>query len=126
NGCGPIDTTTIPQDKSLGVGNPGQVLIADTLYEGRLVPLLLHDDFGTYASGTTATGPAGTLDGWTVVDQGSGGPSKWKIGQRGTPASNILTQAVPIWGGTLDHRDPVKPGTMLVRGDPAWTDYRFS
>ena len=79
------------------------------------------------------------LNGWRVRDQGNSiAPSHWEIREEGTPPSRYVIQTTDIWGGTLDGRDPVKPGTFLLRADnlnlPAtdpsqpgnWTDYRLS
>src|SRR5215207_5055918 len=37
------------------------VRAADTVYDARLIPLLLHEDFSAYPVGTVALGPAGTI-----------------------------------------------------------------
>lgn len=110
------------------------VLEADTVYEARLVPLLLHEDFRTYEVGSVIVGPAGTAGGWSVRDEGDfAGPSRWEIGEEptapgreGLPRSRFIVQTTDIWDGTLDGADPVKPGTMLLCGEPGWTDYRLT
>jgi hypothetical protein len=45
------------------------VRAADTVYDARLIPLLLHEDFSAYPVATVALGPAGTIGDWTEVDQ---------------------------------------------------------
>ncbi len=134
NGCAGIDTSTIVHDQTLTAA--GQVLEPDTLYEGRLIPLLLEEDFNSYPANTIASGSNGTFGGWLIIDQGlNQGPSHWGIGRVGSVSS--LNQDRSIWGGSLNSLDPVKPGTMLVRSSipgippnhpqqPAkWTDYRL-
>lgn len=134
-----LDTTIIPHDPILGSAAEGQVLISDTVYEARLVPLLLHEAFSTYAPGLAVNGPAGSLDGWSVFDEGNNaGPSHWEIREEGIPPGRFIVQTANIWSGTTDSADPVKPGTLLLRSDnPAlppgdssqpgnWTDYRLS
>ena len=107
-GCGFVDEQTIPHDDTLG--SAGLVLNADTVYEGRLVPLLYE-------------GPGEALDGWQVVDEGANeAPSRWEVRRA---ANTFLFQMNNIWGGSQAGTDPVKPGTMLLRPDH-WTDYRFS
>jgi len=43
--CAPVEEERIPHNKTLISAAEGQVLDADTVYEARLVPLLLHEDF---------------------------------------------------------------------------------
>lgn len=137
--CVTLDTTNIPHASTLASVNPQQVLSADTMYEARLIPLLLHETFDKPALGSFADGPGGVLDGWTIADEGgNGGPSHWEIREAGTPPARYIVQTSIIWGGTVDPGDPVKPGSLLLRGDDPnlsathseqpgnWTDYRFS
>lgn len=137
--CATLDTTVIPHNKTLTSAAEGQVLDPDTVYEARLVPLLLHEDFSDYAVGTSVNGPSGALDRWAVHDAGvNDRPSHWEIREEGTPPSRHIVQTSNIWGGTQDREDPVKPGTLLLwannpdlPGDHpeqpgSWTDYRLS
>lgn len=125
--CAKLDEQTIPHAKILSSIAQRQVLDADTIYEARLIPLLLHEDFASYTVGTGVNGPAGTLGGWTVKDEGTNNtPSHWDIGQVGTPPSHYIAQTSDISGGTDDGKDPSKPGSLLLCGDPNWTDFRFS
>jgi hypothetical protein len=137
--CAHIDTTVIPHNRTLSAADPGQVLDPAVVYEARLTPLLLHEDFGSFPVNTSANGPSGTLDGWQIMDQGTfAGPSRWEVQQAGAPSAPYIVQTSAIWGGTGLGPDPVKPGTMFVRGgnpslpvnhpdQPAnWSDYRLS
>ena len=194
--CVALDPTIIPHHKTLTAAEAGQVLDPDTVYEARLVPLLLHEDFSEDLAGwekvdegtndrpsnwdllgqgeaATVTGTVVSLDGspdlsaldptvdililkndtkrpqgrYSIVSvdneaktitvdeepELSASPSAWKI-----PGLAAAIQTSNIWSGSMDGRDPVKPGTMLLRADyPAlpdehpsqpsqWTDYRFS
>jgi hypothetical protein len=75
--CALLDSDTIQRDVTLASAAEGQVLEADAVYEARLVPLLLHDDFVGLA-GTVAGGTGAKLAGWTVQDvDTSHGPSTW-------------------------------------------------
>ena len=134
-----LNLKSVPHDKTLTSAAEGQVLSADTVYEARLAPLLLHEDFSSFTVGTVVKGPAGKLDGWKVYDEGTkSGPSHWEIGKAGTPASFYIIQKSNIWGGDIDGTDAVKPGTYLLRDDDPklsdkhpdqpsnWTDYRLS
>jgi hypothetical protein len=138
--CALIDQTAIPHNKTLAAAADAQVLEADTFYEARLVPLLLHETFSDYEVGLMASGTGATLGPWTVVDEGQNAmPSKWHVlEQPAAPESRYLLQDSVIWGGTTAANDPVKPGTLLVYGDKSslspthpeqpssWSDYRFS
>jgi hypothetical protein len=136
---GSIDMQGIPHNKTLTSAGEGQVLDGDTLYEARLVPLLLRETFSGYAVGATANGPLGNLGRWAVDDSGGiDGPSHWEVREEGAPPGKYLIQTSNIRGGSNDAGDPNKPGTVLFRADsndlPAghadqpsnWTDYCLS
>src|SRR5829696_1357524 len=74
------------------------VRAADTVYDARLIPLLLHEDFSAYPVGTVALGPAGTIGDLTVIDQGS---TSWTVAV-GSP----LEGAPPTWQPTTSRRQP--------------------
>lgn len=59
-----------------------------------------------------------TVDGAPVL---SGGSSGWEI-----PAWHAAVQLTNIYGGSTVGSDPIKPGTMLIRGDADWTEYRLT
>ena len=111
----------------------------DTLYEARLVPLLLHEDFSEFSVGDFASGSNAKLGLWKVVDKGTNySPSHWEIGKTGAPPTYYIFQKSNIWGGDADGKNPAKPGTYLkLDNDPNllstnpdqpsnWTDYRLS
>lgn len=118
-----------PHDSAL-LSMTRAMLEPGSLYEGRLIPLLLHDDFAGYGESATVSGPAGVLSGWHVHDEGTDGPSLWEVGSEGAPASFFITQTSRLMGGTSDLIGPVEPGTLLVfqemAGPGQWTDYRLS
>lgn len=139
--CALIDESLIIHNRTLGL--EGQVLAGDTLYEARLIPLLLHETFAKYALNQNAIGSGATLPavggGWVVEDVGTfSGPSRWVVGEAGTPAIRYIEQQSNIWGGPDVASDPTNPGTILLRAsDPAlaanhpdqpgnWTDYRIT
>jgi hypothetical protein len=134
-----IALSGIPHNKTLTSASEGQVLAGDTIYEARLVPLLLHDIFTGYSVGARAQGPSGSLGPWSVFDSGSNnGPSHWEVREEGTPPGRFIIQTSSISGGASDPKDPVKPGAVLVLANrreltvdspdqPSnWTDYRLS
>lgn len=58
-----------------------------------------------------------TLDGNPAL---AGGMSGWEV-----PGWGAALQTSNIWGGDTSATSPAKPGTMLIGGDAAWTDYRL-
>ena len=136
NRCLPvIEQESIVHDKKLTSAIAGRVLRPDTVYEARLIPLLLHENFRSFAPTSIAKGPSGSFGRWLVHDEGnSDGPSTWELHDVGSPPVRYLVQTSNIKGGT----DSFKPGTMLVLGNvntldtshteqpSSWTDYRFS
>lgn len=117
-----VDRTQIPNDLTLAA--PAEVLAPDTLYQARLAPLLLHEDFARIEAGTGR---------WQVHDfPVAGGPSAWSIAHSTNPVAANLIQASVI--GTLSSGKPATLGTAAVLGpDPraptetpvSWTDYRL-
>src|SRR5262249_42314946 len=77
--------------------------------------------------------------GWMVADIGTNeGPSRWVVGDAGTPPTHYVERQSNIWGGPDVPSNPTNPGTILLRAaDPAlpgnhpdqplnWTDYRLT
>jgi hypothetical protein len=116
--CAVIDESSIPHNGVLSAQSSGAVLKADTVYEARLEPLLMHEDFGLLDVGTSPSAGARTLGNWVAVDEASvGAASSWAIQETGTPPSHLVTQTANVRGGTDDGRDPVKPGALLLASD---------
>ncbi|XXX81478.1 hypothetical protein WMF30_22230 [Sorangium sp. So ce134] len=65
--CAPLDPLTIKRDSTLDAS--GQVLSPQTLYEARLIPALLHDDFRALLGSPPIAGPSAALGRWTVRDE---------------------------------------------------------
>lgn len=63
----------------------------------------------------------GNLPAWTVLDQSAtNGPSAWRTSEgRLLQTSNIGEAAVPPF-------EVAQPGTLLLAGQPTWTDYRVT
>lgn len=59
-----------------------------------------------------------TVDGNPMLSSGASG---WKI-----PGWGAARQSANVWGGSTQAAAAAKPGTMLIGGETAWTDYRFS
>jgi hypothetical protein len=137
--CALIGESTVPKHVKLTSSAAGQVLQPDTVYEARLMPVLVHENFADLPAGTIASGTGSTLARWRIVDQGTlQGPSEWQIAETLAPVTRYVVQTTNIWGGTTDGVDPIKPGSMMIYGNdpnlsathadqPAqWTDYRVS
>ena len=120
-----IEPESVPRDQTLQAAHETQILDPDTLYDARLMPLLVHEDFSRI--------PAGTLGRWEpreLVAPGSSSP--WKIEEFGSPGAYRMVQT-PGLGGVGNW-----PGAMLVLGrhpgvsetdlsqPPLWSDYRLS
>ena len=115
-----IDETKIQSANTLVQTFERVLLDPDTLYEARLLPLLMHDDFNAYPAGTTGVGPAANVGRWTVRDGASATvPSKWTFG------SGNVTQSVAVSTYLFRANDPA-----LDAAHPEqplnWSDYRFS
>lgn len=123
NDCVPsVDETTIPRNVTLSAA--AELLDPDMLYEARLVPLLLHDDFAHATSGVGR---------WQVHDfTTDGGASMWAIAPSSGSAPARLVQT-GMTGESLAGAHVL--GTAAALGpdpkrpteDPKnWTDYRLS
>jgi hypothetical protein len=122
-----LDPQTFPHDSALGAVEPDRVLAPDTLYEARLVPLLLHEAFA-------GASPGDVPSGWYAEDAGPGGPSRWRVMEQGEPPSRFVEQASTIGSAV----GPERPGAVLLLADPPgldaadpgrpanWTDIRLS
>lgn len=123
NQCVPdVDESQIP--KNLTLAAPAEILAPDALYQARLVPLLLHEDFARIVSGTGR---------WQPHDFTSrGGASVWSIGHTTVPVAANLTQA-GMTGGDSNGVEMLGTAALLTQDprapaeDPMlWTDYRLA
>lgn len=137
--CATIDWSKIARDKTLESSE--QVLAADTLYEARLIPLLLHETFTDYAVSATASAQnpigGGMAGGWTVTNVGIG-QGQWIVREGSNPTVHYIEQNVAVSRGAAERNSPFPGGTFLLPGfhprldttaldQPVnWTDYRAS
>ncbi|HEU0138916.1 MAG TPA: hypothetical protein VFQ79_04365 [Bryobacteraceae bacterium] len=140
--CLQLDRTRIARDVTLGADT--HVLDPQTVYEARLLPLLMHDAFADYTAGAQARGAGATLvpttgAGWTVRDEGTDqGPSQWIVREAGNPPSRYVEQTTNVSAGAARRSSVFAGGTLLIcAADPRagvpqadqpanWTDYRLS
>ncbi len=136
-GCGSFDAETIAKNTTSGTPASGQILQPDTVYEARLIPLLLHEDFATLPLEAPVSGPSNTLGRWQILDAlgANNAPSVWNVVKEtiDTIESYQLQQL-----SAIAKADALKSGTLAVWTDalylPAahpnqpskWTDYRTS
>jgi hypothetical protein len=107
NGCAFIDPQVILRNRKLLSPIESQVLAPQSLYEARLVPMLLHEDF----SGGSFTNPLGT---WSAQD--TAGTSQWHTSRDGTPPAPFVVQTTTATSTLL--WTPNQPGD--------WADYRLN
>src|SRR5205823_4777203 len=98
--CATLDEQSIPHNKALASSDGGQILDPDTVYEARLIPLLLQEDFSEYDDQTQINGPTGKLGNWEIQDEGAtNAPSSWEIRQEATSSAKFIVQTSAIAGG---------------------------
>ena len=129
--------------RNLTLRSSGHVLLPETLYEARLVPLLLHETFAGYPAGATARGTGGRLrrdrTGWIIQDDGaSDGPGEWAVMQAGSTQAFYVEQKSNVSRGPAERNAAYIGGSFLLpENDPRlaadhpdqpghWTDYRVS
>ena len=86
--------------------------------------LVVRQGDATVASSTWLlrdTFASGGLAGWTVRDEGTiSAPSAWAVDQ------GVCRQTANIYTPEAPPNAVSRPGTLLLRGSLAWTDYRFA
>jgi len=119
-----IDPESVPRDQTLQAAHEAQILDPDTLYDARLMPLLVHEDFSRI--------PAGTLGRWKPIEVAPGSSSHWNIKEFGSPGAYRMVQTPGLGGGSS------WLGAMLELGQhpgvsetdlsqpSLWSDYRLS
>lgn len=117
--CATIDTTKIPHNKTLASAAEGQTLAPDTVYEARLIPLLLHETFTS----------EDLEDYWKIVDEnqsedGECNNSIWKkIGHEefsGSEATiNGNTIILEDFDGTLASELSIGIDSIFIEKDSA-------
>lgn len=116
SGCVTVDVGSIPADQIIAAGAEEQILDRDALYEARLVPSLLHEDFARFAIADSAQGSGARLGRWQVADQAAmtGGPSRWDIEPAGNGALRVAQNAAVL---ASNPGDGEPAGTLLAAGD---------
>src|SRR5205085_8401172 len=95
--CVTFELAGIPKTKTLTALVENLALEPDTLYEARLMPVLLLEGFSELAVGTTASGTDAHLGAWRVLDEGAvEGPSQWGIAEAAPGAGHFVLQSSSI------------------------------
>lgn len=130
--CASIDPTVIPRENTLTSQAQGQVLNADAVYEARLTPLLMHEDF---SAGLTDWSVVGAFSQWTIGGHAElTGNSAVVAGQvvslDGSPNVSVLdtsadvilfsddTKAPPVAYRILSYDNTSPTKTVTVDGSP--------
>jgi hypothetical protein len=135
--CATVPIGAMQANEVLTAGAEDVLLAPDALYDARLVPSLLFEDFQKFPLGDSAVGPGGHLGRWQIADDPgtAGGPSHWIVETAANSPAQRLAQTSAI--GPASTSDPVPRGTMLALGDfpglgssdpsqpQKWTDFRL-
>ena len=120
----PIDLAKIPADQTLRAAHEDLILDSNTLYNARIMPLLLHEGFDRVPA-SASVGGGGSIGRWQALDLAGSTASAWSVED-----GNMLQTSSVGSAATL--------GTILVLGNhpglpsndasqPAnWSDYRLS
>jgi len=113
----PFDSSTVVRNQSLSARGEDVVLDAETLYQARLVPSLLHETFIEPLAGLIADGAGHRLERWTAEAEGGTTPH-WEIdsetisGAPGTTAATVFfvketsgNTSSLLYAGALGARD---------------------
>jgi len=123
--CQLIPLPSIDKDSTFNATSAAHLLPASSLCEARLVPALLHDDFGDYDVITSADGPNGKLERWQVSDAFGSGNSHWTI-DKTTSDPGLIQTTSKI--STLFYSNA--PTSELAADHPDqpmnWKDYRLT
>jgi hypothetical protein len=113
NGCASLDPDLIRHDKTLN--SLGLVLDPDTVYEARLIPLILDEDFST------------GLGVWQTIDEGArNAPSKWQIRKSLTGSQAAVSGKVVTLDGTPDLSTvDLSVDVVLLESDTARTNHSY-
>jgi hypothetical protein len=132
-----FDATTAKTDQLVSAPVE-ELLLAETLYQARLVPALLHEAFVNAIPGLAADGQH-ELERWFAVNDDAAAPGRWVVGS----ADVIGPDGNPVIGADGKHVQTFfatettgRNGTLLYRGPLAapadgnapgnWSDFRAS
>jgi hypothetical protein len=114
SGCTLIDLGSVVRNTTFSAPGEPHLLPASSLCEARLVPALLHDDFGGYTTNAGANGPDGSFEHWQVHDDAGSTASSWRINAEDVPPDFVLVQTTTA------------TSTVVYKNGSDWTDYRLT
>ena len=125
SGCTLVDLGAIVKNTTLSAPSEPHVFTASALCEARLIPALLHDDFGGYEANAGANGPGGSFQRWQVRDEAGSVASHWQINSEGTQRDFVLAQTINATTTLVYMNEPELPQDHPEQ--PAnWTSYRLT
>ena len=126
SGCSLVNIDSIVKNNTFNGPHEAHVLSPSTLCEARLIPALLHDDFGGYTINAGADGPSGSFERWQVRDDARSA-SHWKINSDGnTPPDFELRQTVQTASTTLVYKNTSDLPADHSEQPSNWTNYRLT
>jgi hypothetical protein len=121
NGCGLINIDNIVRNSTFNAPHTAHVMSPSALCEARLVPALLHDDFGDYD--IKVPGANGSIERWQVRDD-AGSKSHWFISDDGQkPPDFEMIQNERATTALVYQNAPEVPASEQPSN---WTDYRLT
>ena len=122
SGCTLVDLGAIVKNTTLSASREPHVFTPSALCEARLIPALLHDDFGGYEANAGANGPGGSFERWQVRDDAGSVASHWQINAEGTQRDFVLAQTTTATTTLVYMNEPELPQDHPEQ--PAnWTNY---
>ncbi|HEY2963643.1 MAG TPA: YncE family protein [Pyrinomonadaceae bacterium] len=126
SGCALINEGTIVKDSTFNAPHEPHLMSPAASCEARLIPALLHDDFGGYTS-NGADGPNGSFERWQVRDDAGSDPSQWRIKPDGkTPPDLELIQFNNKATTTVVYQNTFELPPDHSEQPSKWTDYRLT
>ncbi len=124
-GCEPIPIDSIVKDTTFTSNSAAHVLPPSSLCEARLIPALLHDDFGSYGP-IGVDGPGGRFGRWQVSDLSGSVNSHWQVNP-GTTDSELVQTKTNVTSALVYVNAPTSELPNTHPDQPFnWTDLRLT
>ncbi len=118
---------SIVKNSTFNAASAAHLLPPSSVCEARLVPALLHDDFGGYSTSAGANGPGGKFERWQVRDDAASPFSRWQINPpQGTQPDFELAQVIPNASSSLVYANTPDLPADHAEQPLNWTNYRLT